>query len=436
MFTRLLTNGSDRPDALVAYAIGTLLRLQYYDRDEHYQRWAQWAGCDSVRVLRSNPPLLSTVTIIHDGIDAIVGFEGTIDPIQLFFEMVNSGPRMDNLTNANCHSFFLWSVQRRYSEIIGILNTLPEGARIHVCGHSLGGGMAHIVANRLRRNSRFRVTALTTFGQPRTFAIPTGIPEELSTYVRFAHAEDIVPTVPPSPYEWACVTVLAPLLFPVTRYVHTNEAWICREQGIWYQGDLRREASIQNQLVMSILNGEIRGERFMRTHIMRAYTRALTNEAVNGPGGELLLRMRQLNAEVDVLDGVDPDFRLPLQALPSPARFLHPRATFSDDGSPPVVPPEDIGKKIEVRGVSHALLSFGLGGSMAHKFTGRDRRILISLMKITDAVIQRDIRAADPKPTARLSNRQKMFPAGGDHPLDATIQAVYAQSVALLDKTV
>ena len=108
-----------------------------------------------------------------------------------------------------------------------------------------------------------------------------------------------------------------------------------------------------------------------------------------------------------------------------------PNMAVPDNGDVPFVPPEDAGRTFEQHGVSHTITTFGgsnpfFGGSeMAlHAFRSHDRQLLATLEKICEAIIVRDARTDNPKPTRTLSNRIKMFDKVNEggvmvHPLSA-----------------
>lgn len=70
---------------------------------------------------------------------------------------------------------------------------------------------------------------------------------------------------------------------------------------------------------------------------------------------------------------------------------------------------------------------------MAKLFKGNDRKILLKASEVAAAIELRDARAADPKPTQKLSTRTRMFSSGvtlGSPP--TTEAALLSQFVTLL----
>lgn len=67
----------------------------------------------------------------------------------------------------------------------------------------------------------------------------------------------------------------------------------------------------------------------------------------------------------------------------------------------------------------------------AHKFKGKDRRILEKSSQLMDAIDARDVRAGDPKPTSAISTRMKIIDTG-DSDLVQAWEMLRARIAALL----
>lgn len=68
---------------------------------------------------------------------------------------------------------------------------------------------------------------------------------------------------------------------------------------------------------------------------------------------------------------------------------------------------------------------------MAKLFKGTDRKLLSKAFAAISAIVNRDTRADDPKPTQKLSTRTKMFPSAtsiGSPPADAEALLAEMQS--------
>jgi len=125
----------------------------------------------------------------------IIAFSGT-DPLNLIdwitdFTVIHSP---DDL-----HSGFKAALDAVWDTKIRPLIEQPQN--LFFTGHSLGGALAILAAERAMRESSVRPTAVYTFGSPRTggadFFDRYG-PELADHTFRLVHANDIVPTVPPT----------------------------------------------------------------------------------------------------------------------------------------------------------------------------------------------------------------------------------------------
>ena len=129
----------------------------------------------------------------------IVAFSGT-DPLNLIdwitdFTVIHSP---DDL-----HSGFKAALDAVWdTKIRPLIEQPPTGTQnLFFTGHSLGGALAIIAAERAMRESNVPPTAVYTFGSPRTggedFFNRYG-PQLADRTFRLVHANDIVPTVPPT----------------------------------------------------------------------------------------------------------------------------------------------------------------------------------------------------------------------------------------------
>jgi hypothetical protein len=103
-----------------------------------------------------------------------------------------------------------------YSEGVGsvwgqLLKKIPTGTAIYITGHSLGGALSVVAANRLCREASelgTNIRGIYTMGMPRTFPEETALsynespqdsepPPGMRTF-RLMHGDDIVPHVPPT----------------------------------------------------------------------------------------------------------------------------------------------------------------------------------------------------------------------------------------------
>ena len=103
----------------------------------------------------------------------------------------------DSVTGNKIHQGFKEEVDKIYDKIESILARRGLAKKIWVCGHSLGGAMATILAQRLEFKGGYDVDTLYTYGSPRA-----GGPkfrawcDKHLNHQRFVNNNDMVPCVP------------------------------------------------------------------------------------------------------------------------------------------------------------------------------------------------------------------------------------------------
>jgi triacylglycerol lipase len=148
-----------------------------------------------VRSVHTALPIATTHTIVVEvNGTLVVVFAGT-DPIVLANWISNFDIRA---TDNGAAKGFDTAMSAIVEEI---LKQLPQGKPVAVAGHSLGGALAVLLAQRLEASNR-RVAAVYTFGMPRPgraeFAGPYNASKLASRTYRLVNGDDIVPTVAPS----------------------------------------------------------------------------------------------------------------------------------------------------------------------------------------------------------------------------------------------
>jgi hypothetical protein len=147
----------------------------------------------------SNRPFASTRGLVAGGRGAtVIAFAGT-DPAAFanWITNFNLGTRAHDI-----HRGFDDAVDAAWRDISNALKRDSKPEPVFITGHSLGGALAIIAAERIRRELKIEASAVYTFGAPRVgspaFARSynaSGLGER--TY-RLIHGLDIVPTLPPS----------------------------------------------------------------------------------------------------------------------------------------------------------------------------------------------------------------------------------------------
>jgi hypothetical protein len=148
---------------------------------------------------RHGVELAGTRGIVAQGRGAtIVAFAGT-DPMAFanWITNFNVGARAHGL-----HKGFENAIAAIWDDLVAALRMCDPAQPLFITGHSLGGALAAIAAERLLREKQIAAAGIHTFGAPRvgsrTFAhdyIAAGLGART---FRFVHGLDIVPSLPPS----------------------------------------------------------------------------------------------------------------------------------------------------------------------------------------------------------------------------------------------
>jgi len=186
-----------------ARALMWMSQLAYEVRDAQHKVkpvLARW-GLQPVSLIAPRKvlrlPLSSTRGLIATGRGAtIAAFAGT-DPAALgnWVTNFNLGARARDI-----HRGFEDAVDAVWTDVAAALKTNSQP--LFIAGHSLGGALAIIAAERLRRELNVEATGVYTFGAPRVgsaaFAGSYNACGLGDRSYRLIHGLDIVPTLPPS----------------------------------------------------------------------------------------------------------------------------------------------------------------------------------------------------------------------------------------------
>jgi hypothetical protein len=425
---------SNYPSAWSCYALGTLARCLYYGRDDFINMWAAWAGADSYVFLPYVENRVSSIVILQDASQALIGCEGTRDRGQMWRQIFSCVNTSSDFCTGKPHAWFHYCFLQRYQTILDALQPLPNTAYVTLTGHSLGGALANIFANASIRNNLYRVRSLVTFGQPRT-GDPAFVAQAIPNFTRIANDFDPVPEVPPP---WLKqIGWVFKLLNPLQNFMyrHQNDAWVLGANGEVYRQGFNFLATLPPQLWAWFDSPVAYGDFIQINHIMSEYNRRLRFRVEQQADKPNMQTMFDLNYAMDRLD-LDPATVLPAIS-PGPAfeTMADPNVIYPLGSGVPHIPPADSGTTIEQRGVAHFLLYFGEREAMARKFRGRDRRLLTTLQKVIYDIQKRDVRALNPTPTRTISSRALMFPSGGTPDIQIEAASLYIQATQLLAAT-
>jgi triacylglycerol lipase len=158
-----------------------------------------------LRGFESNDPITglpphSACFVVAGGLGAtIVAFSGT-DPLKI--EDWITDFTIDPPTATELHRGFHDAVETVWPKIrTAIENRPPSEQALLFTGHSLGGALTIIAAERAMRELGARATAVYTFGSPRTGSeafFNDYTPQLGDITFRLVHGTDVVPTVPPA----------------------------------------------------------------------------------------------------------------------------------------------------------------------------------------------------------------------------------------------
>lgn len=147
----------------------------------------------------SGLPPQSACVIAAEGRDAtIVAFAGS-DPLKIEDWITDFSPE---LSVDDLHGGFQAAVTNVWPRIKAVIENRPADEHaLFFTGHSLGGALAVIAAERAVRELRVAATAVYTFGSPRTGGqsfFDKYTPALGNVTFRLIHGTDVVATVPPS----------------------------------------------------------------------------------------------------------------------------------------------------------------------------------------------------------------------------------------------
>jgi triacylglycerol lipase len=105
--------------------------------------------------------------------------------------------KADSVTGNKIHQGFKEEVDKVYDTVYNIVSNRGETKKIWCCGHSLGGAMATILAQRLEFMGGLDVHTLYTYGSPRAGGpVFRAWCDKHLNHQRFVNNNDVVPCVP------------------------------------------------------------------------------------------------------------------------------------------------------------------------------------------------------------------------------------------------
>jgi pimeloyl-ACP methyl ester carboxylesterase len=427
MFRSQLTTVQKTPDSPPNlhgnYALTVLHRILYYRNQALLESWGAWAGATSVQQLSTGINIFSDSALFSDGQELIWCFEGTKRWEQVYAEIVASSAIPNPLISGWAHAFFLYNFIAQLATYQDALSAFPVTTPITLTGHSLGGAVAMIAANHFEKTLQLFVNGVLSTGQPRvgTEEFNLGI---TCPYVRWINENDPIPDLPPHP---SIALRFLPWSLPLGvtfLYFHKGLAWRLYENLGYDQGENFIFSAPYPGVLPNFAVPHWLAQQGLEFHPVKAYLRRMR--------GNLNMQTapwspEPLFAMESQMDALDEGITLPVddgEDVPPLAVWIDPNTIMPTDGSMPTVPLADVGRTIEQRSVAHTLYFFGGTDFMAHKFRGKDRRLIKAAYQSLTDIMKRDVRATNPKKTRALSNRTLMFPStemglGGETLLEA-----------------
>ena len=173
--------------------------------------------------------------------------------------------RSDSVSGNKIHQGFKEEVDKIYPLVENLVDKITKGKKIWATGHSLGGAMATILAQRLEFTGGHDVDTLYTFGSPRA-----GGPkfrawcDKHLNHQRFVNNNDVVPCLP----TWV-------------RYRHTGDNYYITSTGEITRLGRWSSARVRDKgwsLLKTILKGRL---DLVADHNIKEYIRHLSNDNQN-----------------------------------------------------------------------------------------------------------------------------------------------------------
>ena len=200
--------------------------------------------------------------VFHNKTDIIISCRGT-QPSEMSDILADLEVfKADSVTGTKIHQGFKEEVDKIYEEVRRRVARYSKDRKIWACGHSLGGAMATIIAQRIEFVGGYDVDTLYTFGSPRA-----GGPKFSAwcnnnlNHQRFVNNNDVVPCVP-----------------TFIRWRHTGDCYYIKSTGEvtrlgrWSSERVRDKGW---SLLRTIMKGRL---DFVADHNIRDYIKTLQND--------------------------------------------------------------------------------------------------------------------------------------------------------------
>lgn len=181
-----------------AYWCGGVSKMAYCDVPTEPLKLKDSYNVTSVQLFLNTTITQNRVIRIETPDLVYFGIEGTARPEQWasYLGRIFLIPRTD--WPGRFPEFFSTCADEAYEKVV----SQPHGGKpLVLCGHSLGGAVAAIVAEKLKR-AGYRIAALWTFGAPHPGTAEFAASITFPAYRGFG-SNDVVPSLPPNGYQYA-----------------------------------------------------------------------------------------------------------------------------------------------------------------------------------------------------------------------------------------
>lgn len=131
----------------LAYSFGVLVDIAYWEDVDKPRTWAQWFGFDSWANVQTPGCVVPDFTYCKSPGRVVLAIPGSESWSQIFQFLVYSAQvPFSEITNARVHSFVDYCARQLLPHIEAVLADQPAATQIAICGHSLGGAIAQLIA--------------------------------------------------------------------------------------------------------------------------------------------------------------------------------------------------------------------------------------------------------------------------------------------------
>lgn len=154
-------------DKTLAYVFSVLSNIAYLPANDAPVEWGNWFGFDESKNVQTSGFVIPDFSICRSADSAVIAIPGTEAFTQFFQYLIHSSQvPSDDVANVKVHSFAYYAMNELMKYVEPALQGLPTGTKISLCGHSLGGAIAQLMAWRLDVMG-FQVKNVFVFNSPK-----------------------------------------------------------------------------------------------------------------------------------------------------------------------------------------------------------------------------------------------------------------------------